>query len=219
MNTQLLNINVSWVWAVSDVGRIHQLLVFVDGEPFEHGYALVLLDTRRLAALDDDERDEGLTPGWCLRVVTGDYLFSRRPGAPQWRRSPARSLTYLFCNPFNWWPYEKSAALGQQPLRALIQREFETRFAQLSRSSTSRTESDAMQLTGSIEPLSTPSADLKRLDAELACKRAELADLQRECEQLREQRRQLIRSLEGQLDLFRDQVAQSEQLLNEVRHG
>lgn len=208
MNTSLLNITVNWSWQISDDGLIHELLVFVDGDPFEHGHALVHLDAARLAALDDDERDEELTPGWCLRIVSGDHALSHKPSAPQWRRSPDRCLTYLFCNPSNWWPYvhQKDAPLGiEQPLatprdlHSLILREFEARFAQLS---------------GNTTPL-----DLQRLDAALARKRGELADLQRECEQLREQRRRLIRSLEGQLDLFRDQMAQSEQLLNEVRHG
>lgn len=67
--------------------------------------------------------------------------------------------------------------------------------------------------------MSRTTPELQRLDAELSQKRAEFAELHLECERLREQRRQLLRSLEGQLDLFRDQLTQGEQLLREVRHG
>ncbi|WP_434986963.1 hypothetical protein [Vreelandella zhaodongensis] len=61
--------------------------------------------------------------------------------------------------------------------------------------------------------------ELLAVEHELEIRRKELAETQRECGLLREQRRQLIQSLEGQLDLFRDQINLSEQLLKEVRHG
>jgi len=62
-----------------------------------------------------------------------------------------------------------------------------------------------------------PYQELLAVEQELEYRRQELAAIQRECCLLREQRRQLIQSLEGQLDLFRDQVASSEQLLKTLR--
>ena len=64
-----------------------------------------------------------------------------------------------------------------------------------------------------------PYQELLAVEKELEARRKELAAIQRECGLLREQRHQLIQSLEGQLDLFRDQINLSEQLLKEVRHG
>lgn len=64
-----------------------------------------------------------------------------------------------------------------------------------------------------------PYQELLAVEKELEERRKELAAIQRECGLLREQRRQLIQSLEGQLDLFRDQINLSERLLKEVRHG
>ena len=63
-----------------------------------------------------------------------------------------------------------------------------------------------------------PYQELLAVEAELQARRQELAAIQRECGLLREQRRQLIQSLEGQLDLFRDQVAMGEELLKHI-HG
>lgn len=62
-----------------------------------------------------------------------------------------------------------------------------------------------------------PYHELLAVEKELEGRRKELAAIQRECCLLREQRRQLIQSLEGQLDLFRDQVASSEQLLKKLQ--
>ncbi|PCF94055.1 hypothetical protein [Vreelandella nigrificans] len=64
-----------------------------------------------------------------------------------------------------------------------------------------------------------PIQELHDLETRLQALRDELRALEKECCSLREQRRQLIQSLEGQLDLFRDQMSLSEQLLKEVRHG
>lgn len=61
--------------------------------------------------------------------------------------------------------------------------------------------------------------EIQELETRLQARREELRALEQECCALREQRRQLIQSLEGQLDLFRDQMGLSEQLLKEVRHG
>lgn len=61
-----------------------------------------------------------------------------------------------------------------------------------------------------------PYQELLAVEAELQARRQELAAIQRECGLLREQRHQLIQSLEGQLDLFRDQVAMGEELLKHV---
>ncbi|MGP5311041.1 MULTISPECIES: hypothetical protein [Halomonadaceae] len=64
-----------------------------------------------------------------------------------------------------------------------------------------------------------PLQELEVVEAQLQASREELRIMEQECSALREQRRQLIRSLEGQLDLFKDQLSLSEQLLKEVRHG
>lgn len=67
--------------------------------------------------------------------------------------------------------------------------------------------------------LRPPLQALEKVEAQLQARREELRIMEQECAALREQRRQLIRSLEGQLDLFKDQLSLSEQLLKEVRHG
>ncbi|WP_249978207.1 hypothetical protein [Vreelandella olivaria] len=64
-----------------------------------------------------------------------------------------------------------------------------------------------------------PIQEIQELETRLQARREELRALEQECRALRAQRRQLIQSLEGQLDLFRDQMSLSEQLLKEVRHG
>lgn len=60
--------------------------------------------------------------------------------------------------------------------------------------------------------------ELQDLETRLAEQREELARLSHECRLLRRERDRLIRSLEGQLDLFRQHVDQSGCILGEVIH-
>ncbi|MEC8917621.1 MAG: hypothetical protein VX796_08385 [Pseudomonadota bacterium] len=61
--------------------------------------------------------------------------------------------------------------------------------------------------------------ELQDLETRLAEKRDELARLNRECRLLRGERDRLIRSLEGQLDLFRQQLDHTDQVTGEVAHA
>ncbi|CAO1665242.1 MULTISPECIES: hypothetical protein [Salinicola] len=61
--------------------------------------------------------------------------------------------------------------------------------------------------------------DLQDLETRLAEKREELARLNRECSVLRDERERLILSLEGQLDLFRQQLDHTDQVIGEVTHA
>ncbi|ALM54127.1 hypothetical protein [Halomonas huangheensis] len=65
----------------------------------------------------------------------------------------------------------------------------------------------------------TPRTQLQQLDDMLAERRAEYRQLEKDIHALQAQKQQLIQVLEGQLDLFMDQVANSHLLLKEVRHG
>lgn len=65
----------------------------------------------------------------------------------------------------------------------------------------------------------TPRTQLQQLDDMLAERRAEYRQLEKDIQALQSQKQQLIQVLEGQLDLFMDQVATSHLLLKEVRHG
>jgi len=65
----------------------------------------------------------------------------------------------------------------------------------------------------------TPRTQLQQLDDMLAERRAEYRQLEKDIQALQAQKQQLIQVLEGQLDLFMDQVANSHLLLKEVRHG
>ncbi|WP_417329750.1 hypothetical protein [Halomonas cupida] len=65
----------------------------------------------------------------------------------------------------------------------------------------------------------TPRTQLQQLDDMLAERRAEYRQLEKDIQALQAQKQQLIQVLEGQLDLFMDQVASSHLLLKEVRHG
>lgn len=65
----------------------------------------------------------------------------------------------------------------------------------------------------------TPRTQLQQLDDMLAERRAEYRQLEKDIQALQAQKQQLIKVLEGQLDLFMDQVASSHLLLKEVRHG
>ena len=65
----------------------------------------------------------------------------------------------------------------------------------------------------------TPRTQLQQLDEMLAERRAEYRQLEKDIQALQAQKQQLIQVLEGQLDLFMDQVATSHLLLREVRHG
>ncbi|GEN23147.1 hypothetical protein HCU01_10960 [Halomonas cupida] len=65
----------------------------------------------------------------------------------------------------------------------------------------------------------TPRTQLQQLDDMLAERRAEYRQLEKDIQALQSQKQQLIQMLEGQLDLFMDQVATSHLLLKEVRHG
>ncbi|MCE8005324.1 hypothetical protein [Billgrantia ethanolica] len=64
-----------------------------------------------------------------------------------------------------------------------------------------------------------PLNELAQLEDVLAERRAQYHQLERECQALLARKQQLVLSLQGQLDLFRDQVHRGEQLLKEVRHG
>lgn len=64
----------------------------------------------------------------------------------------------------------------------------------------------------------TPRTQLQQLDDMLAERRAEYRQLEKDIQALQAQKQQLIQVLEGQLDLFMDQVATSHLLLKEVRH-
>ncbi|SEN51250.1 hypothetical protein [Halomonas caseinilytica] len=65
----------------------------------------------------------------------------------------------------------------------------------------------------------TMKQELTELEARLAELRVQCQQLEGDVQALRARKRQLIHALEGQLDLFRDHVHHSEQLLEEVRHG
>lgn len=65
----------------------------------------------------------------------------------------------------------------------------------------------------------TPRTQLQQLDDMLAERRAEYRQLEKDIRALQSQKQQLIKALEGQLDLFMDQVASGHLLLKEVRHG
>lgn len=65
----------------------------------------------------------------------------------------------------------------------------------------------------------TPRTQLQQLDHMLAERRAEYRQLEKDIQALQAQKQQLIQVLEGQLDLFMDQVATSHLLLKEMRHG
>lgn len=65
----------------------------------------------------------------------------------------------------------------------------------------------------------TPRTQLQQLDDMLAERRAEYRQLEKDIQALQAQKQQLIQVLEGQLDLFMDQMANSHLLLKEVCHG
>lgn len=65
----------------------------------------------------------------------------------------------------------------------------------------------------------TLATDIQSLDLQLVRKKAELASLTQECRQIRQERDRLLRAIEGQLDLFRQEITASDRRLGEVRHG
>ncbi|WP_110648731.1 hypothetical protein [Salinicola peritrichatus] len=65
----------------------------------------------------------------------------------------------------------------------------------------------------------TLATDIQSLDLQLIRKKAELASLTQECRQIRQERDRLLRAIEGQLDLFRQEITASDRRLGEVRHG
>ncbi|WP_299259700.1 hypothetical protein [uncultured Kushneria sp.] len=67
--------------------------------------------------------------------------------------------------------------------------------------------------------MNSAAQELLHLETRLAEKRDELARLNRECRLLRGERERLIRSLEGQLDLFRQQLDHTDQFIGEVPHA
>lgn len=67
--------------------------------------------------------------------------------------------------------------------------------------------------------MNSAAQELLHLETRLAEKRDELARLNRECRLLRSERERLIRSLEGQLDLFRHQLDHANQVIGEVLHA
>ena len=64
--------------------------------------------------------------------------------------------------------------------------------------------------------MNSAAQELQHLESRLAEKRDELARLNRECRLLRSERERLIRSLECQLDLFRQQLDHTDQVIGEV---
>ncbi|MAM55849.1 MAG: hypothetical protein CMN25_00735 [Salinicola sp.] len=65
----------------------------------------------------------------------------------------------------------------------------------------------------------TLATDIQSLDLQLVRKKAELVSLTQECRQIRQERDRLLRAIEGQLDLFRQEITASARRLGEVRHG
>ncbi|MFM9271404.1 hypothetical protein ACJ7V3_14290 [Halomonas elongata] len=65
----------------------------------------------------------------------------------------------------------------------------------------------------------TMKQELTELEARLAELRTQCQQLEHDVLTLQARKRQLIHALDGQLDLFRDHLHHSEQLLEEVRHG
>lgn len=64
----------------------------------------------------------------------------------------------------------------------------------------------------------TLASDIQSLDLQLSRKKAELASLTQECRQIRQERDRLLRAIEGQLDLFRQEISRSDQRIQEVAH-
>ncbi|RCV86888.1 hypothetical protein [Billgrantia montanilacus] len=65
----------------------------------------------------------------------------------------------------------------------------------------------------------TMHQELAQLEARLVELREQCQQLEHAVQALQTRKRQLVHALDGQLDLFRDHLHHSEQLLKEVRHG
>lgn len=61
------------------------------------------------------------------------------------------------------------------------------------------------------------SRDLNQLNKKLESYRNELHQLEQDIRALKAQKQQLLRALEGQLDLFKDQVSSCNELLKEIK--